>query len=216
MSRPCPIIVMAKAPVAGEAKTRLIPALGAQGAAALAECLLERTLDQALSAAVGPVDLCCAPDSRHPAFARHASWSGITLSQQGDGDLGARMARAFERCLAGAGQALLIGTDAPALDAALLRRAAAALQQADAVFVPAHDGGYALIGLRRPAPALFSAMPWSTPEVMALTRVRLAQAGLRHTELPAVHDIDQPADLVHLPAQWLPRPSAQARVSSED
>ena len=210
MKTSCPVIVMAKAPVAGFAKTRLIPALGAQGAAALAECLLERALGHALDAQLGPVDLCCAPGMCHPALARHATWPGMALSAQGDGDLGARMARAFDRWLRRAGRALMTGTDAPALDAAMLCRAAAALDQADAVFIPALDGGYALIGLRCAAPALFSDMAWSTASVMADTRKRLAAAGLRHIELPPVADIDEPADLVHLPPGWRSRRRAAA------
>ena len=203
MSTPCPIIVMAKAPVAGYAKTRLIPALGAAGAAALAERLLDRAVDQARAAALGRVDLCCAPDCSHPVFVRHTSSPDVALSNQGDGDLGARMARAFARWLPLVGRALVIGTDAPSLDAALLRAAAAALDDNDAVFVPALDGGYALVGLRRPAPQLFDGMTWSVSSVMAHTRERLAAAGLRHVELPAVADIDEPADLVHLPPGWL-------------
>ncbi len=198
---PC-VIVMAKAPVAGFAKTRLIPALGAEGAAALAATLLDAAVAQA--ARHGPVDLCCAPDTRHPAFQRLAGTHGIVLSEQGEGDLGARMARAFERHLAQHGSALMIGTDAPAIDAPMLQRAAHALSDADAVFIPALDGGYALIGLRRPAPTLFNDMVWSTDRVMAQTRERLAAAGLRHTELPPVADIDEPADLQHLPPGWLP------------
>ncbi len=198
----CPVIVMAKAPVAGYAKTRLIPALGAAGAAALAECLLERAIGHALNAALGLVDLCCAPDAHHPALARHAGWAGMQLSMQGDGDLGDRMNRAFARHLAQADRALMIGTDAPALDGAMLRRAAAALDDADAVFVPAFDGGYALIGLRRAGPLLFSGIAWSTATVMADTRERLRSAGLRHVELPPVADIDEPADLAHLPPGW--------------
>jgi rSAM/selenodomain-associated transferase 1 len=194
-------IVMAKAPLPGFAKTRLIPALGAEGAAALAACLLEHTLQQTLDAALGPVDLCCAPDATHPALARHAGWPGLVLSEQGTGDLGARMARAFARWLP-QGPVLMTGTDAPALDAAVMRHAAAALQTVDAVFVPALDGGYALIGLRRAAPSLFEGVAWSTPQVMAQTRARLAEAGLRHVELAPLPDIDEPADLVHLPPGW--------------
>lgn len=202
MSLPTTVIVMAKAPVAGFAKTRLIPALGAEGAAALAERLLHAAVAQAVAAHLGAVDLCCAPDRAHPAFARHAGTMGITLSDQGEGDLGARMARAFARWLAPGRCAVMIGTDAPALDAAMLARAACALGDADAVFVPAFDGGYALIGLRRAAPSLFDGMPWSTSAVMARTRERLAAAGLTHIELPAVADIDEPADLVHLSPGW--------------
>jgi len=193
-------IVMAKAPLPGYAKTRLIPALGAAGAAALAQRLLDHTVAQAVAAALGPVDLCCAPDATHPALARHAG-AGLQLSAQGDGDLGQRMARAFARWLP-QGPVLMIGTDAPALDTSVLRQAAAALQWADAVFVPALDGGYALIGLRRAAPTLFDGIAWSTPQVMAQTRERLAAAGLLHHELAPLADIDEPADLVHLPPGW--------------
>ena len=204
MNTRCTVIVMAKAPLPGFAKTRLIPALGADGAAALAHRLLDRAVEQALAANLGAVDLCCAPDCRHGAFARLGGLPRVELSRQADGDLGARMSHAFERWLARVPQVLLIGTDAPALDAALLRRAAQALDEADAVFVPAHDGGYALVGLRRPSPSLFENMPWSTSAVMAHTRERLAAAGLRCAELPPVADIDEAADLIHLPAGWLP------------
>ena len=199
----CVVIVMAKAPVPGYAKTRLIPALGAAGAAALASRLLEHAVEQALAAELGPVDLCCAPDQSHEEFASQAQRVGLVLSSQGEGDLGARMSHAFDRCLSHAGRVLMIGTDAPAIDATLLQQAAQALDETDAVFVPALDGGYALIGLRQPAPHLFTDMVWSTASVMAVTRNRLITAGLRHTELAPVADIDEPADLVHLPPGWL-------------
>jgi rSAM/selenodomain-associated transferase 1 len=193
------IALMARAPVAGQAKTRLIPALGAAGAAALAERLLEHAVAQAAAAALGPVALWVTPDATHPVFARLVARHGITLALQPPGDLGARMAAVFAQARA---PLLLMGTDAPTLDTALLRAAARALREHDAVFVPALDGGYALVGLRRPAPSLFHDMPWSTPQVMAQTRLRLAAAGLRHAELTAIADIDEPADLVHLPAGW--------------
>jgi rSAM/selenodomain-associated transferase 1 len=197
--RPTTIALMAKAPVAGLAKTRLAPALGAAGAAALAERLLDHAVAQAVAAAVGPVVLWTTPDAGHPAFARLQARHGLALAVQGGGDLGARMARVFEGA---SGPLLLMGTDLPALDAATLRQAAAALATHDAVFVPALDGGYGLVGLNRPAPTLFHGMAWSHDRVMAQTRERLVAAGLRHAELPAVPDIDEPADLVHLPAAW--------------
>ncbi len=115
------------------------------------------------------------------------------------------MRRALARRLATHARVLLIGTDAPALDAALLRQAAAALQSHDAVFVPALDGGYALVGLARPAGAparLFDGIAWSTPQVMAATEARLAELGLRAARLPPLADVDEPADLVHLPPGW--------------
>ena len=206
MSLPTAVIVMAKAPVAGYAKTRLIPALGADGAARLAQRFLLETVRQAMASGVGEVELCCAPDRHHPAFAEIASQAGLALTDQGGGDLGARMARAIDRRLgAGLGvgnRAILIGTDVPALDADVLRRAQQALADHDAVFAPTLDGGYALIGLRQPAAPLFDAMPWSTDQVMAVTRGRMLALGLRHVELPMLADVDEPADLVHVPAQW--------------
>jgi rSAM/selenodomain-associated transferase 1 len=205
MNDRCPVIVFAKAPQAGYAKTRLIPALGEAGAAELAERLLNTTLDHAVHAAIGPVELCVTPDRTHAAFVAAARRRRVTLTDQGEGDLGARMARAFARVLSTHGRALLIGTDAPALDATYLRTAAAALDNADAVFGPAADGGYTLVGLRQPAPALFDNMRWSHSLVMAHTRERLAALALRHVELRVLHDIDEPADLAHLPAHW-PRP----------
>lgn len=207
MSAPCRVIVMAKAPVAGFAKTRLIPALGADGAADLAQRLLTHALEQALQAVqhVGfdAVELCCAPDARHSSFQSWARWPGLTLTDQGDGDLGERMARALDRALLTNAAAILLGTDAPGLEADVMRAAQAALRTHDAVFVPAFDGGYALVGLRRPIPTLFESVPWSTPFVMQRSRERLAAAGASHVELAPVADVDVPADLVHLPAGWL-------------
>jgi rSAM/selenodomain-associated transferase 1 len=197
------IIVFAKAPVPGLAKTRLAPALGEAGAAALAERMLRHALAQATAADVGPVELCAAPDATHPALQAAAAAHGARLTEQGSGDLGLRMHRALARSLMRHGRALLIGTDAPALDATVLHQAASALQDHDAVFVPALDGGYALVGERRANPRWFSDMRWSHARVMEDTRERLRAAGVRWVELPPVADIDEPVDLVHLPPGWL-------------
>jgi uncharacterized protein len=198
------LIVFAKAPVPGRVKTRLEPALGTAGAAALAERLLAHAVSVGLSAGFAEVELCAAPDASHPAFsqlaARHAR---LQWGVQGEGDLGARMHRALTRRLTSRGRVLLIGTDAPSLDAAMLQEAAQALVDHDAVFVPALDGGYALVGLVRPRPELFEGIAWSTPRVMDETRQRARAAGVRWIELPAVADIDEPGDLIHLPAGWL-------------
>lgn len=200
------LIIFAKAPVAGLAKTRLIPALGPAGAAAIAERLLHHTLCQAKELAPDHLELCVTPDTRHPAFdqARRTVGSGLALTEQGDGDLGERMHRALDRALQTHGKALLIGTDAPALDTTALARAEAALNGSSAVFVPALDGGYALIGLTQPAPALLLDMAWSTPRVMSDTRERARRLHKAWSELPPVADIDEPADLAHLPPGWLP------------
>lgn len=198
------LIVFAKAPVPGQAKTRLMPALGAQGAARLAEQLLQHTLLQVRDAPAHHLELCVAPDASHPVFeqARQAVGERLQLTLQGDGDLGERMHRALSRALARHRNVLLIGTDAPALNASVLAAAGAALDTHDAVFVPALDGGYALIGLTRAAPELLLGMTWSTPQVMDHTRERARRHGWRWAELAPVADIDEPADLVHLPPGW--------------
>ena len=151
------VIVFARAPVPGATKTRLIPALGAEGAAELHRRLVERMLTEALAADIGPVELCCTPDTDHPFFADCARRFGIGLQAQAGADLGARMVAAFDRALSGARTALLVGSDIPALDAQHLRQARSALRQAEAVFIPAEDGGYVLVGLASRQPGLFEA-----------------------------------------------------------
>jgi len=195
------LIIFAKAPIAGQAKTRLIPALGPEGAARVAEKLLAHTLQQACVVPVDHLELCVSPTTDHPAFeqAKVMAAGRLHLTLQGEGDLGERMHRAFVRVLAVHARALLIGADAPGLTRDVLMAAERALDHYPAVFVPALDGGYALVGLTRPAPELLLHMAWSTPRVMADTRERLRQLGRRWCELAPVADIDEPADLIHLP-----------------
>ena len=198
------VIVMAKAPRPGLAKTRLASALGEDGAARLAERFVRETVAVAMAANIGPVTLCGTPDAPLDAvFTELLQQWPLRWAAQGEGDLGARMARALGAALAGHDSALLIGTDAPALDAAYLRNAQSELTRHDAVLAPTADGGYALIGLRRMHASLFTQMPWSSAAVMATTRERLRALQLHWAELAMLHDIDEPADLVHVPPPWL-------------
>lgn len=188
-------MVFAKAPVAGAAKTRLIPLLGAEGAAALHARLIRHALATARAAAPDELALWCAPDAAHPLLQSAARACGAKCHVQSGPDLGARMAHAFSTMLQTARGALCIGADCPALTARHLAAAAAALRAGnDAVFVPAEDGGYALIGLRQPAPGLFLDMAWGGPTVMASTRERLRGEGLRWHELDTLWDVDRPED----------------------
>ena len=115
------------------------------------------------------------------------------------------MARAFRRVLASHGRALLIGTDAPQLDAAYLRAAAGALDGADAVFGPAADGGYTLVGLETSCAPSCSCRCAGVMIRSCRRRVSaLRNSQLRHAELPVLHDVDEPADLVHLPPHLMP------------
>ena len=141
--------------------------------------------------------------------------SAVLQTGQGEGDLGERMARAVGRVTRHAEPALqpvmLIGTDCAALTASLLKQAAQQLDQHDAVLLPAHDGGYVLLGLKTPCPELFEHMAWSTSVVAAETLRRMAALNLRIWLGPTQHDVDEPADLQHLPDLFLePLQSNQA------
>ena len=196
----CPVMVFAKAP--GEAKTRLVPALGAEGTAALHRRLVMHCLRAASDSRLGPVELWCAPDAGDPFFRDCERRCGVSLHPQGEGDLGARMQRAFESALARVRRAILVGSDIPALSAQYLRDADQALVRGDdAVIGPAEDGGYVLIGLSRCDPELFRGIPWGGPEVMAETRRRIAALAWRLSELPVLWDMDRPEDLGRLPQE---------------
>ena len=191
-------MVFAKAPTPGRVKTRLVPALGERAAAELHRQLVERTLSTALAAGLGPVELWCAPATDDVFFAACARQYGIGLCAQGEGGLGMRMARALEHALAAGSPGLLVGSDCPVLTAEYLREAAAALALGnDAVFGPAEDGGYVLIGLaREPSAQLFKDVAWGRATVMQETRARLARLEWRWRELAMLWDVDRPEDLL--------------------
>ncbi len=194
------IQVFAKAPLPGLAKTRLIPALGAKGAAALQEQFIRRTLTTATATEMA-TELWCLPDPTHPYFVACREEFGVHLRCQQGTDLGGRMRRALDTGLADGGPVILVGTDCPDLTAQDMQEAHNALAGDCAVALgPAEDGGYYLIGLRRPLAALFHDMPWGTSAVLPQTRRRLREAGVRWHELSVRRDIDTPEDLAHLAA----------------
>lgn len=195
-------MIFAKAPVPGRVKTRLIPELGASGAADLQRQLITRTLRTVAAAGLGTPELWCAPGPDDPFFADCAERHGVSLRSQAEGDLGTRMARSLESALAARTPGLLIGCDCPALSAPYLREAADALADGnDAVLGPAEDGGYVLIGLARgPAAPLFADIAWGTATVLQETRARLAAGDWRWRELPPLWDLDRPEDLARLRA----------------
>jgi len=181
------VIVFARAPVAGAVKTRLIPRLGAEGAARLQSRLIRAALRTAR--AVAPVEL-------H--VTRPHSWLrsvGVALRLQHGRDLGERMHHALKRRRF----AVLIGSDAPALRAADLRRALRWLHGGtDVVLAPAEDGGYALIAARRIDARVFADVRWGTTEVLAHTLDNLRRCGLSYRLLRAVWDVDRPEDVDRL------------------
>lgn len=194
------IVIFAKAPVTGKVKTRLIPALGPGGAASLASAMLTRTVAEARAAAVDHVELCVDPDPAHPDWDRHIPHD-LPLSAQGPGDLGKRLARAAQRVIVGGEKVILIGTDCPDLDRRRLAAAAEALESHDAVIHPAHDGGYALLGLGRFDPSVFDAIAWSTSSVAAETIARIEALGWSLHVGETLHDVDVPADLAPIPGR---------------
>lgn len=197
------IIIFAKAPLPGFAKTRLIPALGVEGAARLARKMLFNTLREAIAAEIGAVELCVTPEINQAAWREIEFPAGIEISDQGDGDLGARLARAAKRGLAQDESVLLIGTDCVELNAPILRSAAVVLKHKDVVIHPAADGGYALLGLARFHPLLFEDMAWSTDRVASETIGRIGQLGWSLEVGTTLHDIDEPDDLKCIPTDWL-------------
>lgn len=193
------VIVFARAPQPGTVKTRLIPLLGPDGAAALHMRLVRHALETAAAAALPPVELHCAPDTADPFFRQCADEYGITTQPQTGDELGARMLAALGEALKQHTRVLLVGSDCPALTPRHLRQAETALRDgADAVFAPCEDGGYALIGLTRTAPELFEDIAWGSDRVMAETRARLKQLGWGWSELETLWDVDRPEDYQRL------------------
>jgi uncharacterized protein len=196
MHEPVEIAILAKAPVPGFAKTRLISVLGAERAASLQGRLIERAANTAAGAKLARVTLWGAPDQADPIFQKVCARHSFALRRQAEGDLGARMLAAAQATI---GPVLVIGTDCPDLTPMLLRSAADILGGgSDVVLLPAEDGGYVLIGMRRAQPALFESMPWGTGCVLGETRQRLMQLGLRWQEPALLWDLDLPADLDRL------------------
>ncbi len=200
-ARPVTLQIFAKSPMPGAVKTRLARAIGDDEAAALYVRLVDQTLATAVAArAAGLVDrveLWCAPDVDAPGFIAWRDRYGVELRSQSGDDLGSRMRNALSAAVTQRSRAILVGTDCPALDLTYLALAVAALDDNDAVFGPVEDGGYVLVGLARPVDA-FSGIPWSTADVMAATRARLATQRATWHELPVLWDVDRPADL----ARW--------------
>jgi rSAM/selenodomain-associated transferase 1 len=194
------IVILAKAPIPGFAKTRLIPAIGAHAAAVLQERLTERTVATALAAGIGPVTLCCDPDATHDTFLKMVTRMKITLRPQPPGDLGTRMLAAVATST---GPVLVIGTDCPALTEAHLRSAAMALRDGnDVVLIPAERGGYVLLGMREAQPRLFSNIAWGGSSVLADTRARIVEQRLMLVERPPLWDVDTEIDLARLDREF--------------
>jgi uncharacterized protein len=186
---PC-VVMFARFPEPGRAKTRLIPAIGPERAAALHRTLAERTLAMVRQSGLPYV----LRTTGAPPEAFTAWLEDEAVMDQGEGGLGERLARAGPPY-----PTLFIGADAPDLTPALLLEAAAALGGNDAVIGPAEDGGYWLLGLARAVPGVFDGIDWSTERVFVQTCERLRKAGVEPAILPMLADCDRPEDLARWP-----------------
>ena len=185
------VIVFAKAPVAGAVKTRLVPRLGADGAARLQRRLIRAAL--AAASGVARVELHA---TRSHAWLRAL---GVPVRVQRGADLGERMFRALRGPLRRHRAVVLIGSDAPELKRDDIQRALRLLRgAADVVLAPAEDGGYALIGARRIRESVFGATEWGGPRGLAQALGNLERSGLRYRCLRTVWDVDRPQDLDRL------------------
>lgn len=195
------VLIFAKAPIAGQVKTRLIPALGEEGAADVARRMLADAVERARVSGL-PFTLLCEPQPSDPSWAGHLP-PGVLVEAQAPGDIGARMAAASAASLARGEQPVLIGTDSPALGPERIRAMALALAGHDLAITPALDGGYASIALSRFDPRLFVGIRWSTDEVLPATLARADALGWTVRLFEPVADVDEPADLRHVPPDWL-------------
>ena len=196
------IIIFAKFPAYGKAKTRLQPALGIEGAAKMARQLLLHSIEQALATGFS-VELCVSPAPTDPCWQTLNLPQSLLWSTQADGDLGTRMFRASEQALERFEQMILIGTDCPDLTAEQIQNAVKHLSQHDSVMIPAFDGGYVLLGLKQVEASLFSNMIWSVSDVAAVTQQRIKDLNWSLALLEPLPDIDEPDDLQYLPKGWL-------------
>lgn len=200
----CRLLVFAKAPIPGQVKTRLIPSMGATAAASLHEKLVFHSLETVKNSGLGPVEVWCTPSEEHPFFKLCAEKFQLRLRKQTEGDIGKRMAYAFDHTLGKVPSALLIGTDCPSLTQDDLKEAVEALAQGmDAVIGPAEDGGYVLLGLHRFAPELFAGISWGADLVFEETRERLRGLGWQWHELKERWDVDRLEDVKRLRLEGL-------------
>jgi rSAM/selenodomain-associated transferase 1 len=189
------LLVFVKYPAPGIVKTRLVPKLTPEQAAALCRAMTEDTLRTTRRSHSYQTTVCFAPAS---AYREVRSWLGPDVSLQGqcEGDLGARQYDAIRRALeAGFGKAVIIGSDCPTIAASDIETALQALDDADVVIGPAEDGGYYLIGARCPVRSIFEGISWSTEKVLGETTARVEEAGLTFELLDVKSDIDSYDDL---------------------
>lgn len=188
------VLVFAKAPISGKAKTRLIPLLGAEQAANFQAELINLTLNKFSPSAMWKTQLWCALDPQHPVFLQNATVNNIVSSPQVGADLGERMYRASRSALREFNHVVIVGTDSPVLSEQDVREAFVALEKNDVVVKPAEDGGYVLIGLKKAEMKLFSGIDWGQATVFQQTLSAIHSLGWKVNVMSTGWDIDEPAD----------------------
>lgn len=191
------LIIFTRYPEPGKTKTRLIPVLGEEGAATLQRQMTESTLAEVKKLSrFYPLSVEVHFAGGNEQLMQDWLGSSIIYRRQTEGDIGCRMASAFQESFeAGMDSIILIGIDCPNLNAQLMVQAFQALERHDLVLGPAQDGGYYLIGLRRFVPELFIGISWSTNEVLQQTQKIIQRLELAVAYLPLLSDIDRPEDL---------------------
>ena len=190
------ILLFTKPPVTGQCKTRLIPALGKEGAATLQQKLLHKIIQDLLDFKLCPFEVWQSDDSDY--FSQLNFADELNVKTQSGDELGARMANAFKDNLAGNKKVIIIGSDCVEYTRAYLANAITALLDNEVVIGPAHDGGYLLIGMSKFQPIIFDNIEWGTDNVLESTLQKLKKANVTYSQLNTLHDIDRPEDLAYL------------------
>ena len=188
------VLIVAKAPVAGQVNTRLIPDIGVEAATALQFELIQSRLESLNETKLCETQLWCAPDVHHPFFQQCQSQYNIELHKQSGDDLGVRMSSAIEQSLKKFKRVVLVGTDAPSLSCEHIETAIEQLENHDVVIGPAEDGGYVLIGMSQHSDAVFQVVEWGTDQVLDETRAKIQENKLSCFELEPCWDIDRVED----------------------
>lgn len=190
-----PLLLFAKAPVAGKVKTRLQSHCSAQQAADIACLLIQASLEKVCTHWPGEVYLSAWLDHQHPFFQQMQEQYPVSMTQQCDGDLGEKMRHALHTF---GYPSVVMGCDAPHVSASALRNAHQVLQAGRPVIGPSVDGGYYLLGLTQPVDALFSDMPWGSSDVLTKTRAAAQASDINLQELEPLNDVDEWRDLLEL------------------
>lgn len=204
------IILLAKAPIPGFAKTRLIPSLGKQGAGLIAQKLLQQACQNALAVDDTNLHLALTPAPDHIVWQDYAHLidlygvnNRVNAYEQAEGDLGDRLIAACEAVANNYVPTVVMGTDCPDLTGSVIKDAIQQLNQYDAVMQPVHDGGYAMLVMKHFNREVFKNIRWSSAFTAADTLEKFKQLGWLWLELDPVSDIDEGDDLIHCPSEWL-------------